>query len=476
MASISSTGVGSGLDVNTIVTSLMSVEKRPLTLLQNQASAIQTKISAFGTLKGQLGSLADVATRLASAANWNPLRVDSGDSASVTASVATGAAAGAHTLEIQQLAQAQVLASGSFGSAASAVGTGTLTLELGTTADGVFTARSGSTPVTITIGSDKQTLAGVRDAINAARTGVTASIVNGTGGARLVLRGADGAASSIRLTTADDDGNATDAAGLSALAWDPAAAAGVGRNLSQSQAAQDAKFKLDGVDLASATNTPADALDGVTFTLRKVTNSPVSVTVAVETVAVRKNVNDFVNAYNALNKLVQAQTKADPDGGSRGPLQADSTAVSLLNAMRTMLRGNVSGLASPSSLNAAGIELQKDGSLSINESRLAPLLESPARLAQLFSQAQSGSDAESRGFGVRFKQWTQQLAGENGSLASRVEGLGHSADINQKQQSVQQDRLDRTEARIRAQYQRLDSQMSVLNAQLKKMNSALGLG
>ena len=476
MASITSTGVGSGLDVNTIVTSLMSVEKRPLALLQTQASAIQTKISAFGTLKGQLGSLADVATRLASAANWNPLRVDSSDSGAVTATAGSAASAGAHSLEIQQLAQAQVLASGSFGSSASVVGTGTLTLELGTTVAGVFTAKSGSTPASITIGPDKQTLAGVRDAINAAKTGVTASIVNGTGGARLVLRGADGAASSIRLTAADDDGNATDAAGLSALAWDPAAAAGAGKNLSQSQAAQDARFKLDGVDLASATNTPGDALDGVTFTLRQVTTAPVSVTVAVETMAVRKNVNDFINAYNALNKLVQAQTRADPGGSSRGPLQADSTAVSLLNAMRTMLRGSVSGMAGANSLNAAGVELQRDGTLAINETRFAAMLENPARLAQLFSQAQSGSDAESRGFGVRFKQWAVQLTGDSGALASRVGGLSHSADINQKQQTAQQDRLERTEARIRAQYQRLDSQMTVLNAQLTKMNSALGLG
>lgn len=475
MASISSTGVGSGLDVNTIVSSLMAVEKRPLSLLQTRASEIQTRISAFGNLKSQLSALGDVAARLATPASWNPLRVDSSDGASVTATAGTTAQAGTHTLQVDQLAQAQVLASGNFGSSATVVGTGTLTLELGSTTNGVFSAKSGSSPVSITIGSGNQTLAGVRDAINAAKAGVTASIVNGSAGARLVLRGSDGAESSIRLTAADDDGNATDQAGLSQLAFDPAAAAGAGRNLTQSQASQDAKFWLDGVELASATNTPADALEGVTFSLRQVTSEPVSLAIAVETSAVRKNVNDFVNAYNSLNRMVQAQTQADPTGAARGALQADSAAVSLLNAMRTMLHGNVGGMAGTSSLNAAGIELQKDGSLSVNETRFGAAMGNPARLAQLFSQAQSGSDGDSRGIGVRFQQWAQQLTGDGGMLTNRVEGLTHSVELNQKQQDVQQDRLDRTEARLRAQYQRLDSQMSLLTAQLKQMTSALGL-
>ena len=479
MPSITSTGVGSGLDVNSIVTSLMALEKRPLNLLQSAASSIQTKLSAFGSLKSQLSSLGDIAKTLAGSTNWNPLRSDSSDSASVSATAASTAVPGKHTLEVSQLAQAQSLASGPFDAPTTVVGTGTLRLEIGTTtAPGVFNAKSGSTPTTITIDASKQTLAGVRDAINAAGAGVSASIVTSGGKSRLVLKGSDGADSSIRLTATDgngvntdDDGNSTDAAGLSALAWDPAA--GGVKNLEEPPPAQDAKFTLNGLKLTSASNTPAEVIAGVTLSFKKITTAPVDLTVAIETAAVRKNINDFVNAYNGLNTLLKNQTLADT--ANSGPLQGDSTATSMLYAMRSMLQGSVSGLASPSSLSAAGIELQRDGSLKVNDTKLTPLLSTPDKLAKLFNQAQSGSDPTTRGFGLRFKEWAGALTAETGILATRTTGLGESVKRNQKQQDAQQERLERTEKRLRGQYQTLDSKMSNLNAQMAQLKASLGL-
>lgn len=475
MPTITSTGVGSGLDVNSIVTSLMALEKRPLTQLQSSASVMQTKLSAFGSMKSQIASLGDIATRLADPANWNPLTADSTESASVSATAASTATAGKYRIEVQQLAQSQALASDYFAASSTNVGTGTLTLEVGTTNAGVFTPNNGTLPKLINITSANQTLAGVRDAINAAGAGVTASIVTGSSGARLVLNGPDGAAGSIRLKATDDDGNNTDTAGLSALAWDPAATAGAGRNLSQTQTAQDAQFTINGVALTSATNKPADAVQGLTLNLNKVTTQPVDITVAVQTMAVRKNVNDFVNAYNSLNALLQAQTKADPSGAARGPLTADSTATGVLAALRNTLHGAVTGLGTPNSLVNAGIELQRDGTLKINETRFAPLLAEPAKLSALFAQAQSGSDTTTRGFGVRFKEWTTALTSDTGVLAGRTEGINRNLGLNQKAQDAQQDKLTRTEARLRAQYQKLDSEMTSLNSQLAQMKSALGL-
>ncbi len=475
MPAITSTGVGSGLDVNSIVTSLMALEKRPLTLLQTSASSIQTKLSAFGSLKSQLSGLGDIASTLTSATAWNPLRSDSTDSAAISATATSTAVAGKYTMEVEQLAQPQSLASGPYATTGTFVGTGTLTLEIGTTAAGVFTAKSGSTPKPITIDSGNQTLAGIRDAINTAAAGVTASIVTSGGSSRLVLRSADGADSSIRLTATDDDGNNTDAAGLSALAWDPAATVGAGKNLSQTQGAQDAKYTLNGLALTSATNTPAEVVTGVTLNLKKITTAPVDLTVSIETVAVRKNVNDFVNAYNGLNALLKAQTNSDPSGAANGPLQADSTATALLYAMRGMLQGSVTGLSSPDSLSAAGIELQRDGSLKVNDTKLAPLLATPEKLARLFNQAKVGSDVDSRGFGVRFKEWASSFTSATGILSNRTTGLTDRVTRNQKEQDAQQDKLTRTEARLRKQYQTLDTQMSSLNSQLAQMKSALGL-
>ena len=475
MASITSTGVGSGLDVNNIVGSLMALEKRPLTLLQGRASLIQSKLSAFGTLKSQIAGLGDLATRLADPASWNPLRSDSSDAASVSATATSGARAGRYSLEVQQLAQAQALVSRSYSAATAAVGTGSLTLERGTTVAGVFTPDAASVATVIAIAVGSQTLAGVRDAINAASAGVTASIVTSAGSSQLMLLGADGAKSSIRLSVSDDDGNGTYAAGLSALAWDPAAAVGGGKNLSQARAAQDAQFTLNGLALASASNAPTGVIEGLSLNLKRVTTAPVVLTVSLETMAVRKNVNDFVASYNALNKLLQSQTQADPSGVNRGPLQADSTALPLLSSLRELLRGAVSGLGGASGMNSAGLELQRDGSLLVKDARLAPLLETPAALARLFSQPQVGSDLDSRGFAVRFKQWSADLTGSTGTLAGRTEGLERSVSANRREQSTQQDKLTRTEARLRAQYQRLDGDMSRLNAQLGQLTSSLGL-
>jgi flagellar hook-associated protein 2 len=475
MASITSIGVGSGLDVNSIVTQLMALEQRPLTLLQLKAATMQTRISAFGSLKAKLSSLDDVATRLADPANWNPLTASSTDSTSVTASAASTAKPGSYTVEVSQLAQAQALSSGSYGSSASVVGTGKFTLELGTTAAGVFTPKSGALPTLLTIDSSHQTLAGIRDTINASSSGVTASIVTSGGTSRLVLRSPSGADSSIRLTATDDDGNSTDAAGLSALAFDPAAIAGSGRNMTETQGALDAKYTLNGLALASATNSPTDVVDGLTLSFSKLTTAPVDVSVAIDSTGLRKNINDFVTAYNGLNTLIKAQTLADPTGANKGALQGDFTARALVSALSDTLHGSVSGLIGPASLSAAGIELQRDGSLRVNDTRLTPLLSTPDKLSQLFSQAQSGSDANSRGIALRFKQWTELLTAGTGVLAGRTQGLTQSVTANQKAQDTQQARLTATEARLRAQYQRLDTQMASLNAQMKKMTSSLGL-
>lgn len=470
MPTITSTGVGSGLDVTNIVTSLMTLEQRPLTLLQQQAATVQTQLSAFGSLKGAVATLGDVATRLADKANWNPVRVDSSDSASVTATGSATAVSGRHTIEISQLAQAQTLASGAFASPTTVVGTGTLTIELGSTVGNVFTPKSGGTPTTVTIDSSKQSLSGIRDAVNASNSGVTASIVTSGGVSKIVLRGPDGAESAFRITATDGDGQNTDASGLSALAYDPAATVGAGKNLTRTQTAQDAMYKLDGIDLTSATNTPADVLDGLSLNFKAVTTSAVTVSVATDPVQVRKNINDFVKAYNDLNKLVRSQTQSDPSGKTRGPLQADSTATSVLNSMRELLRGSVSGLTGTNSLSAAGLDVQRDGSISLNESRFAPLLATPGKLASLFAQASSKTDSQAAGFGLRIRDWADALESDTGLLASRTNSLKQRQTQNDKQQSVVQDRIDRTEARLRAQYQRLDTEMSRLKASLNSLS------
>ncbi|PKO40700.1 MAG: flagellar hook protein [Betaproteobacteria bacterium HGW-Betaproteobacteria-3] len=463
---ISSTGVGSGLDVNSIVTSLMAIERRPLQLLQQRASTIQTKISAFGALQSQIANLGDVANRLAVPSNFAQTTATSSVPASVAVTAGTGAATGNFSVSVSQLAQAHSLASNAFTpSEELAIGTGKLSISVGS-----------ATPVDIDITDTNQTLAGVRDAINAAGAGVSASIVRDNSGARLVLRATQsGADSEIKVTATDTAGDpVTSATGLGRLAYDATKPVGSGRNLVQTQAAQDAQYNINGLDLTSSSNTITTAVEGLTLTLKAVTTAPADIGVSVDSAAVRKNVTDFVKAYNDLNTLLQNQTRADPTGTSTGALQGDSTAVGLLSRLRSTLQGNVTGLQGTNSLSAAGLELQRDGSLKINETRLAPLLADPKQLSALFSSKAQDGDASTRGFAVRFSEFAATLTSVTTGLSTRTESLKQSVKLNQNQQGTAEDRLTRIEARLRAQYQRLDTEMTKLNSQMAFVNAKFG--
>lgn len=471
--SLSSLGVGSGLDVNSIISGLMGVEKVGLNRLQTAAASTQSELSAFGRVQSQLGTLADTMSRLSASTAWTSMQASSGDSSTVGVSADSTAIAGSHTVTVSRLAQPQLLASGTFTNSSAVVGTGKLSIEFGTTDASGFTAKSGSTPLSITIDSSNNTLAGVRDAINKANAGVTASIVTGAGGSRLVLRGGTGAANSMRITAADDDGDNGDAAGLSSLAWDPAATAGAGRNMTQTQAALNAQFNIDGVDLESGSNTVANALDGVSLTLSKVSSTPVSVDVSVPTSTLQKNVTDFVAAWNGMNTLMRSLTANDPTGNNDGPLQGDFTASQVLRGLRNQLLGSVAGVAGPSTLNAIGVTLQQDGSLKADTTKLSSV--SPKQLSDLFTQVASADKPATAGIAVRFKTWTDSLTKTGGLLAGRQASLQSEIKDNQSRQDRENTRLSNVEAALRRQYSTLDTTMSNLNQQLAQMKSALGL-
>ncbi|HSM20813.1 MAG TPA: flagellar cap protein FliD N-terminal domain-containing protein, partial [Rubrivivax sp.] len=221
---IQSTGIGSGLDVNSIISQLLAIESRPLTRLQQSASTTQTQLSIYGALKSRIAALGDAAEKLASAATWNKTRATSADTAALTVTSTGSATPVQLQVEVTQLAQAQSVATSRLPSAAATVGTGTLMIEFGSWNEN-FLAFTPMVPLkssSIVIGSGEDTLAGIRDKINAADVGVTAAILNDSQGSRLVLRStATGAESGFRISTTDDDGNPLDDSGLSRLAFDP---------------------------------------------------------------------------------------------------------------------------------------------------------------------------------------------------------------------------------------------------------------
>src|SRR5580765_5176557 len=197
MATVSSAGIGSGLDVNSIITQLMAIEQQPLTVLQTKATTIQSTVSEYGKIKSAISTMRDLASKLAS----------------------TGSSAGTYSVEVQKLASVQTLAT-AVQPATAALGGGTLHIELGTWGAGEtsFTPKAGATAVDVTVAAT-DTLADVRDKINASGAGVTALVMTDSTGSRLLIRSnATGAENGFRTTVADDDGGNADAAGLSTLA------------------------------------------------------------------------------------------------------------------------------------------------------------------------------------------------------------------------------------------------------------------
>jgi len=457
MATISSTGIGSGLDVNSIVTSLMAVESRPLTLLQQAKTDLNTQLSAFGKLQSLTSTMRDAANALSSVTLWNQTVASSADSASVGVTSASGATVGSYSVNVLNLAAAQTVSSGTFASSTSTLGEGTLTIELGSwsgepTPTG-FTAKSGSSAVSITIGPDDTSLTAIRDKINAAGAGVTATIVTDSSGARLALRSKDtGAENAFRITTADS--------ALSALAYDASDAAA--SQMTRNQTAVNANATINGIAVTSASNQLDGVADGLTLTLLKPTTSSVDVGVKANDDSVKTAVSTFTTAFNALASYIRDQTKYDATAKTGGTLQGDRTVGSLLSQLRGVINQASGASSTYTRLSDIGIVMQTDGTLSTDSTKLASAISNRTELRKVL--ATDGTTTAGSGFMDRFRDLGNALLDTDGSLTTRNSGLQTAIANNDKSQSAMQTRLDQTEKRLRAQYQTLDTNMAKLSA------------
>ena len=218
---LSSPGIGSGLDVTGIVSQLMAVERRPLSALDSKEATQQTKLTAFGSLKGAVSSFQSSLAALASPEKFTGVAASITDTTLASVSATSKAVTGSHSIEIQTLAQSQKLKSANFATTSTTIGSGTMTIQFGTYSGGTFTLNPDKAAQSITISPNNSSLAGIRDAINLADAGVTASIVNDGSGNRLVIASEEtGLSNALKITTTDADSNNTDNAGLSQLVYD----------------------------------------------------------------------------------------------------------------------------------------------------------------------------------------------------------------------------------------------------------------
>jgi flagellar hook-associated protein 2 len=472
MATISSAGIGSGLDVNSIVTQLVALEKTPLKTLALKATNVQAQISAFGEIQSQFAALTDVTTRISAASTWGA-RTASSSNVSAATITATGTAnATSFSLEVDQLAQSQSVSSTQL-TAGAPVGAGFLAIDLGSWSGGAFTPKSGAVfqPIEISATDDVATIAGK---INAANTGVVATLFNDGTSDRLLLRSKEtGEASGFRVQVRDD-ATSTSApvaanTGLARLAFDPAAVGGpygmAGNDNTGAampvQYAQDAKARINGLAVTSGTNTLTDNIPGVTISLLTTTTTPVSMRISEDVTPAVKNVNDFVTAYNTLNKSLTDLTKYDASTKTAGLFQGDSSVVGLQNILRNML-GSVSMGATNQRLSDVGLERLLDGSLTINTAKLSVAANNGTTLQQLFTA--NNGDAQSNGFAVKFRDLGRGVASTGGFVFSKAAALQKNLADNTTAQTKVNDRATLFEARVRKQYSALDAQMAQLNA------------
>lgn len=400
MAGITASGLGSGIDIKSLASQLVAAERGPATSrLDSRESKLKAQISAFGSFKSVLSNLQSSLASLKKIDTFQSLKATIANDTLLTATANNGAQVGEYAIKVEQLAQAQRLATAAdhtFASTNATVGTGTLTFQFGTvdSTDDTFTANASKTVKTVTIDPTNNTLAGVRDAINKANIGVTASVVNDGHGYRLVLGAKDsGAANSLKITVNDDDGIDDDQDGLSLLAYDPVGA--TGKNLTETVAAQNARINLDGLTVTSASNTIQDAVPGVTLNLKTQGETATRLTVSEDASVTTKALETFVNSYNDMMKTTKSLTAYNKDTKTAGTLAGDQNVRSTINRIRDIFTSSVTGTAGAyKSLADAGVSLQSDGTLKLDSSKLKTALSAdPQAVASLFARTGKTTDS-----------------------------------------------------------------------------------
>ena len=354
---LTSTGIGSGLDIDSIVTAIVDAERLPLMARVNARRAeVDTLVSGFGILQAQLESIRANVASLADASKLKATQASTTDASAITVEASSAAQPGSYALNVSALASAHSLVSGTFAATTEVVGSGTLSIKVGTGAATEITVASNST------------VAEVRDAINASNSGVTASILKDGASYRLMMSAdTTGAANTISISvTNDGDSSNSDNAGLSQLAYNANEA-----HLSQSLNAADAVFTLNGLSLTSSTNQITDIVDGVDVTLSSITTSSVSLSVTRDSSKITGFVESFVSAYNSYVGSSKSLIKYDATTGEAGSLQGDAMSRAMLSQVRGLITGTYSDVGGNyDALTDIGVTLQADGSLKIDNAKL----------------------------------------------------------------------------------------------------------
>ena len=381
MSSVSISGLVSGINVQSLITSLSAAYQQPIKLLQNQEQSYQSTLSAWGSVQSSLSGLQSTVAGLQNITSLNNRSVSLSNSSAVSGTASSNAPLGTYSLSNIVLAQTQSIYSGDFASATNtAVGTGTLQIQVG----------SGSV-TNINIDSTNNSLNGIAAAINQSGSGVNAAVIYDGTGYRLTMTGNNtGAANAFTVSTSGATGS------LGSLSYSASASGG----MTESQTARNASVSINGLAVTSATNTVSGAIPGVSLNLLEASGST-TLTVANDTSAFVTSVQSFVTAFNTsmgtLNQLTAYTPGSNGASGQSGPLIGNAGIQTLRTQLLNLISGQGIGTTPGSaytSLGAVGISLAQDGTLALDSGKLSSALQSNYNaVAGLFGQVGTATNA-----------------------------------------------------------------------------------
>ncbi|MEJ2590491.1 MAG: flagellar filament capping protein FliD [Candidatus Thiodiazotropha sp.] len=428
MATISAAGIGSGLDIESIISSLMDVERIPLKNLQVKAGDLLTKVSAYGTLRSALATFQDSASKLASTDSFNFFKATSGDESAYTVTADNSAATGSYSISVDSLAAAHKL-----GSTTSIANSSTL---VGNTGD-QMTITIGTESFTVDIGA--HSLSSIQDLINEAtdNVGVSAGIVQESDSSvHLVLTSDNtGLANQISVSFTDSLGGAI---------ADPL-------GMTQIQAADDAQITIDNTYVISrSSNTISDAIEGVTFDLQGVSASASQMNVSRDSGAISSAVKSLVDSYNnLLSSFSDLQN---------GDLKGDGTLRLIENQLRTVMGGKAGVDGAFKYASQIGITFERDGTLSFDSTELTNALATDrTAVMDLFTNTDQG-------LATQMDSLVENMLSSTGLIHAREDGINARVDNTNDQIDRMNYRLTKIEQRYRAQYSALDTMLGEMQS------------
>ncbi len=444
---LTATGIGSGLDISTIVSTLVAAEQTPKeTLFDNKESSIKAKVSAMGTLKSALSTFQDAVKKLQSGDVLNQRKVTLSNSSYFSATADKTAQSGSYAIKVEQLATNHKIAGASVSSSTSTVGEGSLAFDINGESFSVDVASGDS-------------LAAIAKKVNESsdNPGVTATVISTDEGSRLVFSSnTTGTDNQINITATDTSGT-----GLSDMF-------GAG-NTTTLQEAQNAVLYIDNQKVTSQTNEVANAITGVTLSLTDAdVAKSTTLKIGQDTDAVKTNVQAFVSAYNNLLSAVDKVSSYDVDTEKAAALQGDSMIRSIESQMRNIATGRVTTESGSSiALYDIGITTAKDGKLTVDDTKLDKALsENMSGVEALFSTKETG-------LANKFYSFADSYVKSSGLIADRQ----NSYTTQQKRLDDQREafslKMEQLTARLTKQFNAMDLIVANLNSQSSGLYSSL---